>query len=181
MKLFALGVFFAAAAAAQMTPVAISEMPPADAATTINFFNGSNQLQYACLARSLQPKRQISLEQGNLVSVVVSAGTATVTTSANHGYQVANPFVVQGSATSALNGNYQIVTVASATTFTFTTGAPNGTYTDPALIFTAPSTAMPVWSVKLFTYSGSNLTLIQTAGGVNASAVCDNRATLAYQ
>lgn len=60
-------------------------------------------------------------------SITVSTGTATVTTSSNHGFTTGDTISVYGTGNSggttlALNGN-QSITVTGATTFTYTTAA----------------------------------------------------------
>lgn len=78
-------------------------------------------------------------EVGNISSVVVSGGTATVTTSVAHGLVTGNKLAVKRANTSSLGtGIYGTsITVTSTTTFTYATGAANGTYTsttDPTLV-----------------------------------------------
>lgn len=57
-----------------------------------------------------------------------AATTVTATTSDVHGYQVGEYVIVSNASNSALNGTYQIVSVPSTTTFTYTT-ATSGTIT----------------------------------------------------
>lgn len=71
---------------------------------------------------------------GSLVSIVVSGGTATVTTGQAHGLSSgAVTFAVQGSSFSPFT-EVSTITVTSPTTFTFTSGKPSGTYTTGMVI-----------------------------------------------
>lgn len=72
---------------------------------------------------------------GTLTNIVVSGGVATATTAAAHGLANNNLIgVVGASVDPALNTTYAAaITVTGANTFTFTTGAGNGTYTDVGL------------------------------------------------
>ena len=58
------------------------------------------------------------------VSGLVSSGTtATATTSTAHGYAVNDTVVIAGAGESDYNGTFEVVTVPSTTTFTYTMGA----------------------------------------------------------
>ena len=72
----------------------------------------------------------------SLTSIVVSGGTATVTTSTAHGLATGNQVGVVGASVDLnLNSVYaKTITVTGANTFTFTTSAVNGTYTESTLI-----------------------------------------------
>jgi hypothetical protein len=72
----------------------------------------------------------------SLTSIVVSGGTATVTTSTAHGLTTGDQVGVAGASVDLnLNSVYaKTITVTGANTFTFTTNAANGTYTESTLI-----------------------------------------------
>ncbi len=164
-----------------MVNITTTQEPPLQGWSSLLFYDGSNNLIYVCKALSTQPAYTFSVAAGTLTNVVVSAGVATVTTTANHGLQVGNLVTGSGSATSALNAAVTIASVPSTTTFTFSTSAANGTYTDVLLTTTAPRSSTPVWSIQKNTYSGSNLSLVQFAyGSPVANQVADNRTSLAY-
>ena len=146
----------------------------------ILFYDGNNNVIYVCTAAPVQRTFDFK-KQAQFTNIVVAANVATVTTSANHGLQVNNPIVIAGSATTALNGTYAVASVPTTTTFTVaTSGVGNGTYTDPTVVSTtAPRSSDTVWSIQRFTYSGTNITNVQTS--VSAASICDNRATVTYQ
>lgn len=68
-----------------------------------------------------------------LTGIVVSGTTATITTGSPHGLNGNVPITVLGSTNAALNGNYPNAVVSGATTLTFTTTAPPGTYNNYGL------------------------------------------------
>jgi hypothetical protein len=73
---------------------------------------------------------------GTLTSIAVSSGTATVTTASAHGLSTGNQVTIYGCTSSpALNtvAYPYTITVTGSTTFTFSTGAANGTYTDSTM------------------------------------------------
>lgn len=72
----------------------------------------------------------------SLVSIVVAAGVATVTTLAAHGRTTGDMISVVGATVDAnLNTTFtKSITVTGATTFTFATAAANGTYTESTLV-----------------------------------------------
>ena len=180
--IFAFSFVFLCLRAQEEFAVNDSQGPPKNAYTALFFYSGSN-LQYVCYAKSTQLPFTFTAAQ---VSIAVSSNVATVTTTVNHGLQTLNQVTVSGSATSALNGTYQI-TQTGATTFTFTTsGVSNGTYTDAAITTTAPRSSAAEWAIQQFQNGSNGITLIQWAYGVTntvlGSAICDNRASIAnYQ
>lgn len=123
-----------------------------------------------------------------LTSIAVATNTATATTSTAHGLVIGNPAVVSGATVDAqLNGTYTILTVPSATTFTFTTVAvSDATYTEAtlALATTAPRTTVNIWSIQNIRYDGSGYydgsAWAGGAAGV-ATNICANYATLTYR
>lgn len=166
-----------------MTTINIGEENGSLGVTTLNFYDGNGNLIYVCKSPSGERVPYVfSVAAGNLTNIVVSGGMATVTTPANHGLQVGNLVTVSGSATSALNGAVIIVTVPSATTFTFATAAAPATYTDASASTIAPRSSAAMWSIAKQTFNGTNqLTLRQYAGGSTGyTQIADNRATLSY-
>ena len=160
----------------------LSAGPPSSFWTVLNFYDGSSNLNYQCKAKSVQRQANFSVALGTLVNIVVSANVATITFTANHGYAIGNPIVISGSATTALNGTSPAASVPSATTLTVaTSGVSNGTYTDMVVSSTAPRSSDPIWAIQKFTYTSSNLTMTQWAGGEALNAIADNRTSLIYQ
>lgn len=97
-------------------------------------------------------------------SVVVSGGTATVTTATAHGLTTGNKIAINLAATTALRSttSAKTITVTSTTAFTFTTGAADGTYnsaSDPRL--------------RISTYA-NGLLLTGTYGTVINSFYCED-------
>lgn len=88
-----------------------------------------------------------------VTNVARSTSTATITTSANHGFRVGDEVTVSGLTTTALNGTYTIVTVPSTTTFTYTTTT-SGTIVSTSDSGTALVTANS-WAVTDFLSQGS--------------------------
>jgi len=164
--------------------VTINPGPPAQGVSALNFYDGSNSLIYRCQAVSIQPRYTWTVAASTLTNVVVSSNTGTVTTASAHGLQVGNSITLSGSSTSALNGTYKIATVGSTTTFTITTAAvSDATYTTGLVMTTtAPRSTAAIWSIRAYTYSGTNLTNEQWANGSTAmNQICDNRTTISYQ
>lgn len=82
-----------------------------------------------------------------------TGSTATITTSAAHGYRVGDEVTVSGSTNAPLNGTWTIATVPSTTTFTYTTTT-SGTITSASDSGTALVTANS-WAVTDFLSQGS--------------------------
>jgi len=140
------------------------------------FYDGSNNLRYACVAPSTRPYTTpqpnsvylpanpvVSIAAGTLTNIVVSGGTATATVVStspwNAGTYADMDIVVSGSATAALNGEYRITSGnTNTTTFTFATSAGAGTYTDTNLQVSTVNPLLTVlgWNLTVFTYNGSN-------------------------
>jgi parallel beta-helix repeat protein len=74
-------------------------------------------------------------DTGSLTSIVVSGGTATATTATAHNLANGYKISVKGATVvPSLNSIYPVtITVTGPTTFTFSTSAPNGTYTESTL------------------------------------------------
>ena len=72
----------------------------------------------------------------NLTSIVVSGGlaTATFTNGTEKGWKALDEVVITGEP--ALNGTYPVVSGPTATTITFGSSAPDGTYTTPGMTMT---------------------------------------------
>jgi len=159
--------------------------PPVTAWTVLYFYDGSDNLEFVCFARPVQPEKTFARSDASLTSIAVSTNVATATTAAAHGLQIGNKIVVSGATVDAdLNGTYIIASVPSSTTFTFATASvSDGTYTEATLQFvtTAPRTSEPIWAVSRYQYSTGKLTHSQWADGNTADDnVCDDRATLDY-
>lgn len=86
-------------------------------------------------------------------NVARTSSTATLTTSAAHGFRVGDEVIVSGLTETALNGTYTIATVPSTTTFTYTTTT-SGTIASTADSGTALVEANS-WDVTDFTSEGS--------------------------
>jgi hypothetical protein len=183
MRTAVLAALLCASALAQTNVDAtLTEQRPRQATTTLNFYDSNGNQIYSCTALSLQPlpnlNQLFSIAQSTLTNIVVSANVATATTTANHGLQVGNSVTVTGSATTAVNGTFQIATIPTATTFTYSNTVGSATYTDAGLTIstTAPRSSIPIWNIVKQTFSGTNLTLKQNANGGSSNNICDNRA-----
>jgi len=93
------------------------------------FYSGSN-LQYVCDAPISVPATTVSRSAATLTNIVVAANVGTVTTATAHNLWVGARVAVSGSATSALNATYTVLTIPSSTTYTIaTSGVSDATYT----------------------------------------------------
>ncbi len=105
----------------------------------------------------------IALGYATVTSIVPTGTTATVTTSAAHGYSVGWQVSIGNASNSLYNGTYTIVSVPSTTTFTYVmTGS-------PAASATAGIVANDL-SVTSITNSGATVTVTQTAHGLTNEA-----------
>ena len=100
-------------------------------------------------------------------NVARTSSTATLTTSAAHGFQAGDSVVVAGLTTSALNGTYTIVSAPTTTTFTYTTST-SGTIASTADSGTA-DVAANGRAVTDFTSQGST-TSYNVPGNENYNA-----------
>lgn len=92
-----------------------------------------NSVEYQCAILSMRG-RVWSFSNGSLTSIVVSGGTATVTTGSAHGLSSgAVAFQVTGSSFNP-GTSVSTITVTDSTHFTFASGKPNGTYTTGMVI-----------------------------------------------
>lgn len=190
-KLFAIAALCLSAFAQEQDPaVSISGGPPIKSWTSQIFYttiSSADYIEYICYARTPQKSAALSITQ-----IVDSGTTATVTTSVAHGYSVGNQIIIAGvTVDTDLNGTYAIATVGSTTTFTVTSASvTDATYNNTGITSTsqAPRTTDPIWAIKKFFYTGTNMTAIRWAvkpGQANSTTsqanICDSRATLAYQ
>ena len=152
---------------------------PADSPSQFLDYNASGKTSYICYASPAAATSSFSLGAG-LTNIVVSSNVATLTTTANHGLVQGYTITVSGSATSALNGTYRLIT-ATGTTGTFNTaGVGDATYTDATISTTAPLLTNPIWSIQSLQYDASsgNLISVQWANGSSTryNSICANRA-----
>ncbi|MCW2405027.1 hypothetical protein M2336_001656 [Sphingobium sp. B1D7B] len=90
-----------------------------------------------------------------VASITRSGTTATVTTSANHGFTTGQTVNIMGCTQAAYNGNF-VVTVSSATVFTYTvSGSP-----------TTPATAIANGSGTIFASLASSIFAMPTKGAI---------------
>jgi hypothetical protein len=159
-------------------PVNVSEGPPIIGYTQLYFYDGSNNLEYVCSAKSLQPEFQWLRSDTTLTSIVDSSNTSTITTSSAHGLSVGNLITIRGATVDAdLNGTYYVQSVNSSTTFTITTSnVTDATYNESTLVIStnAPRSTANIWSILKISYNGTNMIRKQRSVG---NAACDNRAT----
>ena len=190
LRLFAFLWLSIAAFAQSGTEVSLSQGPPWTNWTKLLYRDGSNNVEYVCIAYSKQPTYVWGATSGSalLASIVDSSNTATVTTVGNHGLSVGNIVIVQGVVSDVdLNGTYTVQSVGSGNTFTISTvNVSDGTYnasSDPLMNVntTAPRSNAAVWSINRFYYTSTYLDRSAWAGGdTSTTKVCDNRASLGY-
>ncbi len=169
-------------------PVQLSPYPFVRPATTIEFYDGSNRLEYLCQAYAAQSPFDIT------ISAATNATTGFFT-SAGHGMYVANwpykPKVKIRGGTgnwTAINGDWILIpTSTSQFTLISLTGTPFNTSALGALTGTVlvsvmtPRTNANHWFVRKFSYDGSSnnigvMTGYDSVLGLG-SAKCDDRAT----
>lgn len=102
-----------------------------------------------------------------VTNVARTGTTATLTTSAAHGFAAGDTVVIAGLTNTALNGTYTIATTPSTTTFTYTTST-SGTIASTADSGTA-DVAANSRAVSDFTSQGST-TAYNTPGNINFNA-----------
>lgn len=161
MKTVLVILFSAVAAFAQGSQaVNVVNDPPPTPVQKLFFYDGSNNLQYICVA----PQRNATTVQQRgddaLTNIVDSSNTSTVTTSSAHGLYIGARVIVSGATVDTdLNGTYTVLTVPSPTTYTFTTvSVGDSTYTESTLVITTnyPLTTDNRWAIQVLTYNSSN-------------------------
>lgn len=156
--------------------------PPPDAFTTLLYYDGSNNVEYACKAKAIQPSFSWTRSATTLTNIIVATNVGTATTSSAHGLAVGNPVTVSGATVDTdLNGTYYVQTIGSSTTFTITTASvADATYNESTLAVAtvAPRTTAAVWDIVHYNYTTSYVSAIQKAGGkAGLNSICANRAT----
>lgn len=154
--------------------------PPMRAFSKRLFYDGTNNLEYVCIADSVS-----RLTRDLVITGATNATPIVITTSVAHGLASGAFVKITGVAgNTAANGNW-IITVASSTTFSLNTSVGNGVYTSGGTIETqAPRTSQPVWAVQKFVYTAGNLSASYWARASTAlGTVCDDRASssMTYQ
>lgn len=170
-------------------PVNQTAGPPPSAWTTLNFYDGSNNLVYICTAsarQSITTWARSSQTALAMTSIAVSSNTATATIPSGHGLAIGNYITVSGATVDTdLNGTYKLTSVTTTTLVFTTASVANATYTESTLRFStnAPRSSQGIWDIQYFQYDGSNnLVAIQRAlGKTGLTSICDNRTTIVYQ
>src|SRR5579872_3336445 len=161
----------------------------------IYYYSGSN-LIYSCTALAIQPSSAIT------VSAVSNASPASFTATAHGldfpGAATTSPVVSISGGTgawAAINGSW-VATIITANAFTIPVDSTSfGALTVTLVVTTqAPKGTAPVWQVKNYVYSGSNLIFSGTgfapagvgsggSGGPSSvmNQICANRTALSYQ
>jgi len=151
------------------------------ACTQIMAYDGSNNLTYACRARSVQPSPSVlSISAGSNASPV----SLTIT---GHGFNTNQlPLVTISGGTgnwAAVNGTWTAtITGANTLTIPVNSGA-FGAVTGTLILTTyAPRTTQSVWSVAKYSYDGSNnLTNVFYVGGSTSERNTCSGAPTSYQ
>lgn len=147
------------------------------------FVDGSGNLQYICTARQKTGQTTVKRTDATLTNIAVSSNTATLTTASAHNLYVGARVTVSGATVDTdLNATYTILTVPSATTYTFTTVAvSNATYTESTLVVTTdfPLLSGLLWSIQVYQYSATSVMSgsLWAASNVAYNLACSNRAT----
>lgn len=153
LKCLILAVFFTASALAQQC--AIGSEQKAAACQQVFGYSGTNLISF-CQARSLQPsKARMSIASATTANPVV------FTVSGGHGFDTSSlPLVTLSGGTgnwTAVNGTFT-ATIINTTTFSIPVNSTSfGSLAGTVVLETnAPLLTQSVWSVKKFTYDGSN-------------------------
>jgi hypothetical protein len=174
------------------TVVRTSARPAPEGAEELFYRDGSGNSEYYCVADSpsltsifsvtaalsLQPRTSISVV--NVTDITVVGTTATVTFSGAHGLRVSNRLVVSGATVDTdLNGSYNVATVGSSSTLTFTVASVSAaTYNEATLKIstTAPRSNSNVWSIQRNYYTGAAFDRSAWAyGAPSGDKACDSR------
>jgi len=149
------------------------------------FYDGSNNLQYICAAKAIQPTTTYSVAAGNLTNIVVTGNTTATITATGHKLYVGARLVITGSATTTLNGTFSAVTAADANTLTITVpSTTNATYTDMTITTVNPLTSAKVWGIEVLTNPSNLLSSVYFAltngapafgSGMQYADACDSR------
>lgn len=135
--------------------------PPPDNYVQQLFYDGSNNLIYACRAVAYQPLTTFYKSSATLTNIVVTTNgvsSGVITFSSTSYLWVGAQITVAGSATAALNGTYKVTAVSGSTATITTVGVSDATYTDATLTVStrAPLLNAAVWAIQALTYDGSN-------------------------
>ena len=145
--------------------------------TVLNFYDGSNNLEYVCRTPYPATKSTFSIAASTLTSIVVSSNTGTVTIP-SHGLAVGNAITVTGTTGDTdLNDTWIVQTVTNANVFTITTAnVSDATYNNAAMVVTttAPRSSAPVWQISKYSYTSTYRIREQNS---RPNQICDNRAT----
>lgn len=157
------------------TEVIVSSGPERTQWTSLFFRDGSNNLEYICIARSQQDTYTWTVAGSTLTSIVDATNTATVTTASEHGLAVGNLVTIAGASDADLNGTYYIQTVPSTTTFTITTASvTDATYTTGLSMTTrAPRNTAAIWTIQKLSYTTTYIDRVQNSA---PNQICANRA-----
>lgn len=144
--------------------------------TVLNFYDGSNNLEYVCRTPYPATKSTFSIAASTLTSIVVSSNTGTVTIP-SHGLVVGNAITVTGTTGDTdLNSTWIVQTVTNANVFTITTAnVSDATYNNAAMVVTtnAPRSSAPIWQITKYSYTSTYRTMEQNS---RPNQICDNRA-----
>ena len=169
-----------AAAWAQVPAQAVNQTAgaPPFGVVQLFFYSGSNVVNICNAASSTNPTVFAVGGTPALTSVVVATNVGTVNFGAAAQFWVGQQITIAGSTTSALNGAYKVTAVSGTTATITTSGVMDGTYNNGAMTLTTvqPLLNALLWSIEVFTYSGSNVTGIYWAGTPQASTVPQNLA-----
>jgi hypothetical protein len=181
MRTLTLLLAFTGGLFAQAVGVNQVQGPPPSAYEKLFFYDGSNNLQYICMAQQNQRANSYSVSGSTLTSIVVATNVGTVTFGTAPGLYVGARITVSGSTTAALNGAYQVTAVSGATVTITTSGVSDATYSNAALTVTTnnPLTGAAIWAIQVFSYNVSNQLIdAHWAGGSAGEAfACSNRAS----
>lgn len=198
-RLIALVIGIASALGAQNFGVTISPFPFVTADDSINYYDGSNNTIYTCVANS-----NTSTPSTVTVSAISNASPASFTATA-HGF---GDFATHGATmtptvkVAGLTGNWTPLngvwkaTITSANAFTIAVDSTSfGAVTGTVVVTTlAPRWNLRMWSIWGAVYSGNNLlfsgwasepggagTTDLKAGSTGANKICSSRTSYSYQ
>lgn len=129
---------------------------------TIYFYDSGSRMKYVCENSHDPAGTQTTTWQrsdSTLTSIAITSNLATFTTASSHQAYPGMRVVVAGSTAAVIDGTVTVAEVLTATTFTATLTAANGTYTTSTIVATTtdPLLTATVWSIDVYVYSAAGV------------------------
>lgn len=163
------------------SPVNQTQGPAPNSNVALYYYNGSNQIQYICMANAQTAQTVYTIgATPALTSVAVTSNVATITFGATAQLWVGQRVTLAGFATTAVNVTTTVSAVSGSTATAAITVA-DGTYNTSGATLTTSGPVLNAtsWVIQVFTYFGGYLATSYYAGGGIAPPLlaCSNRAS----